>query len=359
MLHLKQVGINDNFFDLGGHSLLAVRLFAEIEKMTGRKLPLVTLFQSPTIRQLAKALKPGNDDTSRSLLVPVQPNGDKPPLYLVHGAGGDVLWGYANLAGHMPADQPIYGIRSRGQTGHEEFHTLSEMAACYVREIRALQPQGPYYFGGYCFGGNVAYEMARQLRAQGQEVAFLALLDSAPTNVGYENPRWLSPAFHARFARNAAYWLCDFATLPMREQRRWVQRKAKAAVRKLLRRFARGNKPASVDLEDVIDPMHFPEQELKLWQAHLNALVRHVDGSYDGEVLLLRTRGQPIFCSLEDDFCWRALAPKLQICRIPGSHENIFMEPNVMALAEELTRWLPGQPSEGQESTHTAALLAT
>src|SRR5205823_10600144 len=115
-----RVGVKDNFFELGGHSLLAVRLFAELEKITGRKLPLVTLFQAPTIDQLARAVKEGAAVSSGSLLVPLQPHGSKPPLFLVHGAGGDVLWGYANLAGHMPADQPIYGIKSRGQAGLEE-----------------------------------------------------------------------------------------------------------------------------------------------------------------------------------------------------------------------------------------------
>src|SRR3954453_16943437 len=87
LLHVERVGIRDNFFELGGHSLLAVRLFAEIEKLTGSKLPLVTLFQSPTIRQLGTVLDSSHTTEGRSLLVPLQPNGSKPPLFLVHGAG--------------------------------------------------------------------------------------------------------------------------------------------------------------------------------------------------------------------------------------------------------------------------------
>src|SRR5436190_13346859 len=150
---------------------MAVRLFAEIEKLTQRKLPLVTLFQAPTIEQLAGMLGHDEHEASRSLLVPIQPQGLKPPLFLVHGAGGDVLWGYANLAAHLPPDQPVYGIKSRGQNGQEEWRTLEEMAMGYLKEVRALQPTGPYYLGGYCFGGNVAYEMARQLHSEGQSVA--------------------------------------------------------------------------------------------------------------------------------------------------------------------------------------------
>jgi len=342
LLHVKQVGIRDNFFELGGHSLLAVRLFAEIEKMFGRKLPLVTLFQSPTVRQLAKSLNQEAGQGVGALLVPVQPNGSKPPLFLIHGAGGDVLWGYANLAGHMPADQPIFGIRSRGQAGGGEFETLEEMAAYYVKEVRAKQPKGPYHLGGYCFGGNVAYEMARKLTAQGEAVALVALLDSAPSNAGYEKMRWWNPSFVFRFGRNLSYWLSDFSQLEFKERRRWFERKLSGLRRKLLRRLRGQGSEQIVDLEDVIDPNHFPENELKLWQAHLQALVSHVEKPYDGKVLLLRTRGQPMLCSLEEDFCWGRLAKGgVHLERIPGSYENIFMEPNVQELARALTPYLP------------------
>ena len=97
MLRVERVGLADDFFELGGHSLLAVRLFGELEKMTGRKLPLVTIFQAPTVGQLASVIARAQASDSDSALVPIQPRGSKPPLYLIHGAGGDVLWGYANL----------------------------------------------------------------------------------------------------------------------------------------------------------------------------------------------------------------------------------------------------------------------
>jgi amino acid adenylation domain-containing protein/FkbH-like protein len=340
LLHVERVGIRDNFFELGGHSLLAVRLFAEIEKLTGSKLPLVTLFQSPTVRELAKAIKQQSGPGKGALIVPLQPNGSKPPLFLIHGAGGDVLWGYANLGGHLSADQPLYGVRSRGQLGQEEPRTLREMASTYIDEIRAVQPKGPYFIGGYCFGGNVAYEMARQLKERGETVEVVVLLDSAPMNAGYENTQWWNPVFLYRFARNVSYWLADFAELDRGEQRRWVARKVRAYGRKLVSPFRRHG-AESVDLEDVIDLTHFPAKELRLWQAHLDALVAHVDQPYSGRVLLMRTRGQPMFCSLRDDFCWGHLVGAgLEVERIPGSHENIFMEPNVKELAARLGRKL-------------------
>jgi thioesterase domain-containing protein len=274
--------------------------------------------------------------------VPVQAKGSRPPLFLVHGAGGDVLWGYANLAKHMNPEQPIYGIKSRGQIGLEEYDHIEDMARFYLQEVRALQPHGPYFLGGYCFGGNVAYEMARQLHSQGERVAQLLLIDASPSNAGYERLLWWRPAFHYRFARNLFYWLKDFVTmLEPEEQRRYIVRKARVIRRKLAAKFRRRHDPGIVDLDEVIDVNHFPESELKFWQIHLNALVAHVERPYKGSVTLLRTRGQPILCSCEDDFCWGKLARGgATVKHIPGSHENIFIEPNVKFLAEQMEQCL-------------------
>ncbi|SPE63311.1 putative Phenylalanine racemase (ATP-hydrolyzing) [Verrucomicrobia bacterium] len=337
LMRIERVGVRDNFFELGGHSLLAVRLFAQIEKITGRKFPLVTLFQAPTIAQLARVLCGSDGAAAHSILVPIQAKGSRPPLFLVHGAGGDVLWGYANLAAHLPADQPLYGIKSRGQIGQEEFTRLEDMAAYYLQELRAFQPEGPYYLGGYCFGGNVAYEMARQLHTQGQRVALLVLLDSAPANAGYESIPWWQPAFAARFTRNLFYWGQDFLHWRAPERRRFVARKARALGRKLARLFHPQAGPRPVNVEEVIDPIYFPANELKLWEIHLRALLDHVQQPYPGSIILFRTSGEPVFCSFAEDFCWGKLAQGgAHVRRIPGSHESIFMEPNVQALAAAL-----------------------
>jgi amino acid adenylation domain-containing protein/FkbH-like protein len=341
LLRVERVGVMDNFFELGGHSLLAVRLFAELEKITGRKLPLVTLFQAPTIEELAR-LADDNQNSRRSVLVPVREKGSRPPLFLVHGAGGDVLWGYANLAKHLPDAQPVYGIKSRGQVGLDEFEHIEDMARFYLQEVRALQPHGPYFLGGYCFGGNVAYEMARQLRSQGERVSQLLLIDASPSNAGYERmPLW-KPSFHYRFGRNLYYWLKDFVTmLEPQEQRRYIVRKARVLWRKLTAKINRKYNASNVDLDEVIDVNHFPESELKFWQIHLNALVAHIERPYAGHVTLLRTRGQPIFCSFADDFGWGKLARGgVDVKHIPGSHENIFVEPNVKFLAEQIEECL-------------------
>lgn len=350
LLHVERVGVRDNFFDLGGHSLLAVRLFSEIEKLTGRKFPLVTLFQAPTIEQLAAVFSQAGHGAKQSPLVPIQPQGSKPPLVLVHGAGGDVVWGYANLAAYLSADQPVYGIKSRAQLGLEEFDSLELMAEYYLGELRKFQPHGPYFLGGYCFGGNVAYEMARQLREQGENVALLALLDTSPANAGYERITWWRPRFSIRFTRNLMYWLKDFRELKAEDRRRFIGRKLRSFGRKFLHNLRPGGGNGEVDLEEVIDLTHFPENELKLWRVHLRALIEHVQQPYDGPVTLLRTRGQQLFCSLEEDFCWSKLVRDVAVKRIPGSHENIFMEPNVRFLAKELDACLAeAQASSGNK----------
>ena len=178
-LKVETIGVNDDFFDLNGQSLLAVSLFTEIEKEFNRRLPLSTLLEAPTIEALARVLDDCDEKPAGwPSLVPLQPDGDRRPLYLVHGAGGNVLL-YRCLAEHLSPDYPVYGLQSQGLDGASHpLATVEEMAARYLREVREVQPKGPYYLGGYCLGGTIAYEMAQLLHRDGEEVALLAMLDT-------------------------------------------------------------------------------------------------------------------------------------------------------------------------------------
>ena len=170
ILDVKTVGVEDSFFELGGHSLLAVRLFAQIENRFGKRLPLAALFQAPTIEQLANVLRETAAAKSWSSLVAIQPHGSKPPLYCIHAAGANVLI-YRPLSRHLGMDQPVYALQARGLDGQQQpFLHVEDMAAHYIREVRAFQPEGPYDLLGASFGGLVIFEMAHQLRAQGQQV---------------------------------------------------------------------------------------------------------------------------------------------------------------------------------------------
>ena len=176
ILDIESVGMDDNFFDSGGNSLRAIRLLHEIELIVGRQLPLTILWQAPTIRQLAQILQQGEWATPDSTLVPLQPNGSRRPFFCVP-ASTRTAYEYTHLARRLGDDQPVYGLQPRELDGESTPHTrIEEMAARYVADIRTLQPEGPYALGGRCFGAIVAFEMAQQLQAAGQDVALLAVL---------------------------------------------------------------------------------------------------------------------------------------------------------------------------------------
>jgi phthiocerol/phenolphthiocerol synthesis type-I polyketide synthase E len=179
LLGVESVGPDENYFDLGGDSILAVQLFAEIEQVFKMKLPVATLFEAPTIHELARVLGSQEAPSSGwSPLVTIQPLGSRPPFFCMHGAGGNVLV-YRDLARHLGNEQPFFGLQCRGLDGSlPPLTRVEEMAALYVKEIRHARPQGPYLLGGYCGGGTIALEVAQQLRAAGEQIALLALFDT-------------------------------------------------------------------------------------------------------------------------------------------------------------------------------------
>ncbi|WP_089724116.1 AMP-binding protein [Candidatus Thiosymbion oneisti] len=190
ILDIEQVGINDNFFALGGESLSAARVLSRIRTDFQVELPLRCLFEFPTIAGLAQHIETEQERNFRtcqagsrgwSSLIPIQSSGSKKPFFLIPGGGGgeDEFMIYAKLLYLVGQNQPIYGFRARGLDGQQAPHTEVEaMAADYVKEIRAVQPKGPYLLGGECTGGVVAFEMAQQLQAQGHKVALLALMNT-------------------------------------------------------------------------------------------------------------------------------------------------------------------------------------
>ena len=251
-----------------------------------------------------------------------------------------MLWGYANLAKHLGSEQPLFAFNSRGMQNLREFSRIEEMAAHYVNELRAVQPTGPYLLGGYCFGGEVAFEMARQLTAGGHQIALLALFNAMPPNSSYEclslNPRNLLP-----FAQNAWRWFGYFRRWTPEQQSSLIHRKW----RLLLKNFRHGLRfakhvPAQT-AQDSVDLSLYPEYQQELWDIHLRASSQYFPKPYTGQIALFRTSIHPFLSSFDPACGWREFARGgVTVHVMPGTHESILNEPHVRAVAECLNRVL-------------------
>ncbi|HEX3640869.1 MAG TPA: thioesterase domain-containing protein, partial [Ktedonobacteraceae bacterium] len=178
VLQMQPLSVIDDFFNLGGHSLLAVRLMSHIAKHFGQNLDLATLFEHPTVAELAVVLRQQIPPEERSPLVAIQPRGTRLPFFCLPPSGGTAFC-YANLSRHLGPDQPFYGLHTPDWRNIEDaWATVEEMALHYLASLQTVQPQGPYLLGGWSSGGVIAFEIAQQLQRQGEEVGLLAILDS-------------------------------------------------------------------------------------------------------------------------------------------------------------------------------------
>ncbi|WP_323637854.1 amino acid adenylation domain-containing protein [Burkholderia gladioli] len=179
LLGVERVGRHDNFFALGGHSLLATRMLARLRESFGHDVSIRTLFEAPTVSQLAPRVHTAVQSDALAMLLPIQTLGSKPPLFCIHPAGG-FSWPYAGLAHHLP-DRPLYGLQARALAeADEQVESIEEMALDYVRQIRGVQPSGPYHLLGWSLGCHIAHAIATQLQLAGESVALLAMLDGYP-----------------------------------------------------------------------------------------------------------------------------------------------------------------------------------
>ncbi|HEX3131877.1 MAG TPA: amino acid adenylation domain-containing protein, partial [Thermoanaerobaculia bacterium] len=320
VLGLPRVGVRDGFFDLGGHSLLAVRLLARIQRELGRDLPLSVLFDGGTVERMAALLR---EDAPVSCLVPIQPGGERPPFFCVHPAGGDVL-GYAALARLLGPDQPFHGLQSRGLLAGAEPHLrVEDMASAYLEEIRRVQPEGPYRLGGWSLGGLIAYEMARQLRARGEEVALLAILDASPGYGGEEESDLdllLDVAAYVESLRGVDLRLTsdDLA-----------EAGPDGAFGVLLERLREVDLLSAGDRGGGEDQLR---RVLAVYRANTRAARSYVAGPYPGPVTLVRTGG-----GSPPDLGWgRISGGVVEVHEVPGAHLSLMAEPHVHALAQRL-----------------------
>jgi natural product biosynthesis luciferase-like monooxygenase protein len=349
VLDRRPVGVWDNFFDLGGHSLLAVRLFAQIEQALGRKLPLATLFQAPTVAQLAGVLREKGWSAPWSALVPIQPHGSRPPFYFVHAHGGNVL-GYYDLARHLGADQPFYGLQAQGLSGGD-VHRFEEMAVSYVREVRLLQPHGPYFLGGWCMGGNIALEMAQQLQRQGEEVGLVVLVQSAHPD--YPRYRPGVTGLH-----RLLYRLVERVDLEVSNFLE-AQDKPAYAWRRMGRMLTLGQVAAEKALERLLGPLglRLPRSRAytleALAAAHQKTYMESRPHPYRGRVLLFRAAKQPLGICPDPTLGWDGLIEgELDVREVPGHAIGILSEPRVGILAGQVRGCLDRARRAGRPARH-------
>jgi acyl carrier protein len=244
ILGRSDVGIHVSFFELGGDSLQALELIVEIERVTGKSLPLETLYQSSSVEELARVLAREHAAGDSSALVPLQTNGSRPPLFLVHTTPGDIL-GYGNLIYHLDADQPCFGFQSLGLIHPELSHRrIEEMATYYVGLLRSMMPEGPYYLAGWCYGGIVAVEMARHLLALGERVGFLGLLETVAPRPSLRVYRYYLHRLRCFLRMRPPQWLRY-----VRSKLRY-RREVKVANRMRFRRLERTEAPDGAQLDE-------------------------------------------------------------------------------------------------------------
>ncbi len=214
VLKLRPVGIRDDFFELGGDSILALELVSQVESVCGRRLPVSLLLEAPTVARQAEILRDASWSPAWPAIVALQPHGNRPGFFCAAGAGTDVL-SLVELPRHLGPDLPFYGLQPPGQDGQRApLGTVDSLAAYLVREMRGVQPRGPYFLGGSSYGGIVAFEMAQQLVRAGEEVGLLALFDTrAP---GYPRLRRDAPARFHLFRRLGN-------PFPQPPERRWSE----------------------------------------------------------------------------------------------------------------------------------------
>jgi thioesterase domain-containing protein len=303
----RGIGFDDNFFEIGGHSMLAARLAAMVEKQLGMGVSLTTLFAAPTIAQLASRLT--RDEIPAPLVAAIQPSGSRPPFFCVQA--GPLFRG---LGMRLGLEQPLLGLRF-----DESERTVEAMAARHVRTMREIQREGPYFIGGWSMAGTIAYEIACQLRAEGERVGALVLID-AP------NYRWL--AFETSAAERLVRRLAAHAGMLTRTPlAKWPAHVA-SAMRTI--RFRRSI--ARLAAEHSTDAK---EERM----ATALAVRAYRPRPFDGVTLLIRQTARSDWRRMDALYGWGKLAD-VKAVDVPGDHRAILVEPGVGIFADAIRPYL-------------------
>ena len=331
LMGIEKISIFDNFFDLGGRSLVAVQIMARIEKLTGKRLPLATLFEHSTIETLAVRLNVDSKSITWDSLVPIKPKGSKMPLYIVHGAGLNVLL-FNALAMNMDKEQPVYGLQARGLNGIDEpLDVMEEIAANYIAEILAQNPTGPYALAGYSLGGTIAYEMAHQMINMGKEVKMLAVFDTYADQTDIYDP------FLKRTLNRIGLFIMKFLysfVLFAQDPKRTIEYKSTILKRSIIRTYWKLK-----GTEEKREGFFAYDNEID--ESSAKAKRNYYQKPLDIVVDLFRAKKKTFYMSDFKYLGWRQFALKgVNVHDIPGEHNTIFAPPNDAEFAKVLQECL-------------------
>lgn len=328
LLGAAPIGVRDDFFDRGGHSLLAVRLMAQLRRRFERDLPLSALFEGSTVERLAAIVRREGGGANRVPLVPLQSVGSAAPLFLVHPIGGNVLC-YRDLVRRLGSARPIFGLQAPDPEREvNSGATVESLAAIYLAAIREIQPAGPYLLAGWSMGGVIAYEMARQLEALGERLAFLGLIDAFVPAVDR------TAAIDDEAAQLAAFLgdLADQAGTAAQVSTDSLRAAPEASRIASTLTAAKDSGLLPADLSEVDFTRLFGQ-----FRSNLEALQAYRPPRLAVDALLLLASDRRFEPGAPDDGGWgEVIAGRLEIEQLPGDHYSLVREPNVAALAERL-----------------------
>jgi thioesterase domain-containing protein len=326
-LGIERISVEGSFFSLGAGSLAALRLVTRMNRTFAMEIGLAGLVGSPTIAAIAELIRQRVSARSESSLVALKPEGTREPLFIVHGVGGNVISFYG-LARRIAPDRPVYGVQAQALLpGKSALLRLEDLAAFYLDEVRALQPQGPYHLLGYSFGGTLALEMARQLRASGQEVALLGMLDARTRRFDEEQRSGFST--EQQVQQRVERLRGNTATLTLGQRASYIAGKLHTRAIRYAAAFGGrlGLRSLPAWFKDATEINHA-------------AITRYTPRPYDGRLVLFRARDQD-FPNGPRELGWKEIIRgAIDIREVDGNHERLFLEPGIDSLAEFLNEEL-------------------